>query len=164
MAISLFKLATIAAVALLTQAPSALAAPSPVETFTPVAAGSEPAPTPLSLPTGGGDVHVIDGEVVNSTDHRLLARQNEPGLRLLNCDPIEAGGPGAPAGFKWTSIVVYCENMGQCNNPAHVPSGNDVCVKKQSSVANGELFFLFPFLGGKLVVFGGLTTGDSMLI
>ncbi|KAK0623698.1 hypothetical protein B0T14DRAFT_400565, partial [Immersiella caudata] len=76
---------------------------------------------------------------VNSTDSRIVARQNQPGLRLLNCDPIYSGGPGERT-WKWTSLVVYCDNLGQCDDPSYVPSHNNVCVKKEST-REGEIDF-----------------------
>ncbi len=136
------KLVAIAAAVLLSQAPSVLAAPSPAETLSPSVVPG-PDATPLNLPTGpsgSGDadeeVHIIDGEVVNSTDHRLLARQNLPGIRLMNCPPIFQGGPGAV--FKWTSLVVWCDNLGQCNDPMFVPSHLNVCIAKESYTEDGR--------------------------
>ncbi|KAK4215156.1 hypothetical protein QBC37DRAFT_282323 [Rhypophila decipiens] len=133
MAVFNLKLAAIAAIHLLG---SVLAAPAPSETFAPGESGSEPAPTPVNLPTGPAGTFVVDGEVVNSTDHRVVARQGTPGLRLMNCWPIMSGNGAPPGGWRYTSYVVYCDDMATCDSTLFTPSSNNVCVKKSSTAVN----------------------------
>jgi len=136
MAIFNLKRAAIAAAYLVG---NVLAAPSPAEpTFTAVTSNAEPAPTPLNLPTSLDTLVIVDDggppPPVNGTG--LLPRQATPGLRLMNCWPVMWGNGNGP--WTYASVVVWCNDMNDCNRSTYQASGNDVCIMKETTTVNGE--------------------------
>ncbi|KAK4447986.1 hypothetical protein QBC34DRAFT_495799 [Podospora aff. communis PSN243] len=68
----------------------------------------------------------------------LFGWKEGAGVHLVECSPLVPAEEGSDVTSKpensWLSLVIYCDDDKDCADIKHIPSAQDVCVKKMSNV------------------------------